>query len=302
MGRPPLPARPVGAALRLLLLGPLAVAAGAVFLLLTFGAEATGNLFAWRMSPVTATLLGAGYGGSGVMLALALRARRWEQVRVTCAASSLFMLLMLGASLLGHRTLHLTHGTPLALAAAWIWLGVHLAALPLGLIALGAQARVGGAKPPRAPRLPWWVAAPIVSSGLTVTATGVLLYALPDQAARHWPWTVRPLDVRALGAWCVAFGVALLLGWREAELRRVRHGMAALVVSGLLGLTGLLRYGGRIDWEGPGPWLVVLVLAAFTGLGLSGAGASVVFDQPAPPAGPEVQLQEGMGVCPARPA
>ncbi|MEV4611143.1 hypothetical protein AB0K43_00880 [Kitasatospora sp. NPDC049258] len=302
MGRPPLPARPVGAALRLLVLGPLALAAGAVFLILTLFADATDDLFAWRMSPVTATLLGAGYGGSGVMLALALRARRWEKVRVTTAASSLFMLLMLGASLLGRRSLHLTGGPPPAVAAAWIWLGVHLAAPLLGLIALGAQWRVTGAKPPRAPRLPWWVAAPILSSGLTVTATGLLLYALPDQAARHWPWTARPLDVRALGAWCLAFGIALLLGWREAELRRVRHGMAALVVSGLLGLTGLLRYGGRIDWDGPGSWLVVLVLAAFIGLGLSGAGVSVLFDPPEPETGPQVQLQDSAGVRPARPA
>ncbi|MEU9131124.1 hypothetical protein AB0D08_23980 [Kitasatospora sp. NPDC048540] len=291
MGRPPLPARPVSPVLRLLMLGPLAVAAGAVFLALTFFGGSTDALFAWRMSPVTAALLGAGYGGSCAMLVLALRARTWEKVRVATAASALFMLLMLGASLLGRRTLHLTGGTLPAFAAAWTWLGVHLLAPLIGLVALGAQWRTAGPKPPRVPRLPWWVAAPIVTSGLAVAVTGLLLYVLPDPAARHWPWAARPLDVRALGAWCVAFGVALLLGWREAELRRVRNGMAALVISGLLGLTGLILHGGQVDWDGPGAWLVVLVLAGFTGLGLSGVGVSALLDPPELPDGPEVQLQ-----------
>ncbi|MFJ1702803.1 hypothetical protein [Kitasatospora sp. NPDC088346] len=302
MGRPTPSARPVSPALRLLVLGPLAVAAGGVSLALTFFGGSTEDLFAWRMSPVTAALLAAGYGGSCVMLGLALRARAWEKVRVVTAASALLMLLVLGASLLGHRTLHLSGGSLPAFAAAWGWLGVHLAAPLLGLVALGAQWRVTGAKPPRAPRLPWWVAAPVLSSGLTVTTTGLLLYALPEAAVRRWPWEVRPLDVRVLGAWCLAFGFALLLGWWEAELRRVRGGMAALVVTGLLGLAGLVRNGGRIDWCGPGAWLVVLLLAALAGLGLSGVGVSWLIDPPQRAAGPEVQLQEGAGVRPARSA
>jgi hypothetical protein len=110
------------------------------------------------------------------------------------------------------------------------------------------------------------------------------MYLVPDVLARYWPWQVRALDVRVLGAWCLTFGVAMLLGWREAELHRVRNGMVALIGTGLLGLAGLLRYAGLVHWASSGSWLTVLALVAFTGLGLCGVGVSWM---PQPPPGGE---------------
>ncbi|MFB7667075.1 hypothetical protein ACFC1R_24550 [Kitasatospora sp. NPDC056138] len=293
MSPQPNPSPAVSGVLQALLLAPLLVGAGYVFLGLTLFSGGTGDLFAWRMSPVTATLLGAAYGGSGVMLAMALCTEQWVRVRVAVAASSLLMLLMLGACLLGRGTLQLTRGSVVAVLSAWVWLGVHTAAPVVGLIALGAQwrrnarwrARSGRAEP-RPPRLPWWVAGPVVGNGLAVTATGLLLYTVPDVLTRHWPWQVSALDVRVIGAWCLAFGTALLLGLCEAELRRVRNGMAALVGTGVLGLVGLLRYAHLVRWASPGSWLVVLALVAFTGLGLCGVGVSGLLDPPRPGSGP----------------
>ncbi|GAA1251212.1 hypothetical protein GCM10009665_47410 [Kitasatospora nipponensis] len=269
--------------MRIALLGPLAVAAGYVFLTLTLAGSDTDALFAWRMSPVTASLLGAAYGGSCAMLALCLRAGHWVRVRMAAYASALFMLLMLGAVLLDRGETHLRGGALVAFLAAWIWLAVHLAAPAVGLLAFGAQARRRGPVPPRPPRLPWWVGAPMLVDAAALLATGLFLYAAPAPAARHWPWPVGQLDVRAFGAWCLAFGAALLFSWWESELRRVRGGMAALVVTGLFGLIGLVRYADQVRWSSPGAWLVVLVLCSLLGLGISGAGLSALLDPPPPP-------------------
>ncbi|RKE22448.1 hypothetical protein [Streptomyces sp. TLI_171] len=281
-----LPVRPVSPVLKALMLGPLAAAACWTFLTLWPAAGSTDDLFAWRMSPVTAALLGSAYGGAAVMLLLAVRARSWAEVRVVTAASALLMVLMAAATLAERPALHLSGGAVIGFLAAWGWLGVHLAALPIGLAALGAQLLTRGPAPARTPRLPWWVAAPMVSGGALLTLLGLALALRPGSLAAHWPWTARPLDVRALGAWALTFGAALLLASREAELRRVRSGMAAMVITGLLGLAGLIRYGGHVAWRLPTAWVVVLVLTALLGLGLCGYGVSAVLDPPRDPEPP----------------
>ncbi|MEV4560107.1 hypothetical protein AB0K51_24375 [Kitasatospora sp. NPDC049285] len=279
MGQQP-PGRPVSPVLKALMLGPLAAGAGYTFLALWPAAGSTDTLFAWAMSPVTAVLLGAGYGGAGVMLLLAVRAGSWAEVRVVTAASAVLMVLMLAATLADRGSLHLDGGSLIAFLGAWGWLAVHLAALPIGLVALTAQLLTRGPAPARAPRPPWWVAAPMVSGGLLLAGLGAVLSLRSAALAPTWPWTARPIDVRALGAWALAFGVALLLASREAELRRVRSGMAALVLTGLLGLAGLIRYGAHVAWHQPAAWVAVLVLTALLGLGLCGYGVSAVLDPP----------------------
>ncbi|MFJ4674656.1 MULTISPECIES: hypothetical protein [unclassified Kitasatospora] len=285
------PVRPASPLLKALLLGPLALAAGWAFLVLWPAAGATGDLFAWTMSPVTAVLLGSAHGGAAAMLALATRARCWAEVRVATAAGCLLMLLMLATTLAGRRDLHLDGGPLLGFLAAWGWLAVHLAAPPAGLAALVAQLRTPGPAPARTPRLPWWVAAPMVGAGALLALLGLVLVLRPDRLAAHWPWTARPIDVRALGAWTLAFGAGLAAASRECDLRRVRGGMAAMVLTGLLGLTGLVRYGARVSWHQPGGWIAVLVLTALLGLGLCGYGVSALIDPP-PGAGPRREREE----------
>ncbi|BAJ32030.1 MULTISPECIES: hypothetical protein [Kitasatospora] len=120
----------------------------------------------------------------------------------------------------------------------------------------------------------------MTGGGALLALLGLALLLAPGPLAAHWPWTARPLDVRALGAWTLTFGAALLLAARESELRRVRGGMAAMVLTGLLGLTGLARYGDLVAWRQPGAWIAVLVLTALLGLGLCGYGVSAVLDPP----------------------
>ena len=276
-------AEPISPAVRYAMLVPLALGAGGSALVLGLVPGSSATVFAWTMASPTATLLAAGYAGSCVMLWLAAaRATRWPQARVSVFSSSLFMLLMLAALLLGRGTLHLRSGELVGVLAAWGWLAVHLVAPLVGAVALGLQLLTAGAAQDRPEPLPWWVAAPMLASGAVLGGLGIALFAAPAAAARQWPWQVSQLDVRALGAWSLAFGAATLLSHRERDLRRVRHGMAALVVTGLLGLAGLVRCAGQVHWGSLGTWVIVAVLLDLLGLGLSGFGISVLLSGPVP--------------------
>ncbi len=274
---------PISPAVRYAMLVPLALGAGFAALLLGLVPGSSAAVFAWTMESPTATLLGAGYAGSCAMLWLAAaRATRWSHVRVTVFSSSLFMLLMPAALVLGRGTLHLRSGGLVGVLSAWGWLAVHLVAPLVGAVALGFQVFAAGVRPDRPEPLPWWVAAPMLASGAVLGGLGIALFAVPAPAAHRWPWEVSQLDVRVIGAWSLAFGAATLLSIRERDLRRVRHGMAALVVTGLLGLVGLVRCAGQVHWGSLGTWVIVAVLLNLLGMGLCGLGLSALLPVPVP--------------------
>jgi hypothetical protein len=291
------PGKPLSPVVRFAMVVPLTLGAAYAALLLTFASSYTRLLFAWTMSPVSAILIGAGYAGSCAMLWLCgARAKEWTHARVTVLSSSLFMLLMLASLLLEHGTLHLKGGELVAMLAALGWFGVHLVAPLVGAVGLGTQwFLTTGREPERPEPMPWWIALPTFCSGAFLAVLGALLYAAPGWAARHWPWTVSRLDVRVLAAFVLTFGAAMLMAVRERELHRVRHGMAALIVTGLLGLVGLVRYGGQVHWNSLGAWGVIAVLLLLFGMGLSGLGLSVVLPQSIP-------LTAGSAVTQAPPA
>ena len=184
-------------------------------------------------------------------------------------ATSFFMVLMLIDTLLGRHTLHLTGGPIIGFFAAWGWLLVHVVAMPIGVFVLAAQARTPGRRTPRTDRLPLFVAGPMLFAAGWLTALGVLLTIAPSWALHGWPWAVSRFDVRALGAWCLTYALASWLTWREGDLDRARPGLAALVVTGLLGLVGLARYAGHLR-DDPVAWLIVLVLVTLLGTGATG--------------------------------
>lgn len=283
---------PLSPVVRYTMVVPLTLGAVYAALLLTLAPSHTGVLFAWTMSPVSATLIGAGYGGSSAMLWLCgARARAWTHARVSVLSASLFMLLMLAAILLDRGTLHLRGGEIFAVLAAFGWSGVHLVAPLVGAVGLGVQfsghrhGRAGrGGGPVRPVAMPWWIALPTFCSGVFLTVVCLLLFTAPAWPARHWPWTAGQLDVRVMAAFGLTFGTAMLGAVGERELRRVRHGMVAMVVTGLLGLTGLLRYADQVRWASVGAWGVVAVLMLFLGMGLAGLGLSAILPEALPPA------------------
>lgn len=262
-------AKPVHEAVRVSLLVPLVVACCyTAFVLVPFAGH-TASVFAWRMAAPTAWLLGSAYTGSAVMLVLTLRRRRWADARVAVLSTAFFMPLVLLDSALGWRTLYLTGGPILGFFAAWGWMLVHVTALFVILGVLAAQARMPGRTVPRAPALPLFVAGPMLFAAAWLTVLGVLLAVAPSWMRHGWPWQVSVLDVRVLGAWCLTYAGATWLAWRGGDLSRTKPGLAALVVTGLLGLAGVLRYNGWLH-DDPGTWLILLVLVTLVGMGASG--------------------------------
>lgn len=262
-------AKPVSEAVRVGMLVPLIVACCyTAFVLVPFAGH-TASVFAWGMAPPTAWLFGSAYAGSGVMLSLALRRRRWADARIAVYSAAFFMLLMLLNSVLGWRTLHLKGGPVLGFFAAWGWMLVHVAALFIGLGVLIAQARTPGRTVPRAPALPLFVGGPMLFAVAWMGALGVLLAIAPNWMMHGWPWPVSKLDVRVMGAFCLTYAGATWLTWRGGDLNRTKPGLAALVVTGLLGLAGIVRYNGWLHND-PGMWLILLVLVTLIGMGASG--------------------------------
>lgn len=256
-------------AIRLGMLAPLIAGSCYTAFVLVLFAGHTASAFAWTMAAPTAWLLGSAYAGSGVMLTLALRRRRWADARNTVYSTSLFMVLMLVDSLLGRHTLHLTGGPIIGFFAAWGWLLIHVVALFIGAVGLVVQARTRGHAAPRSRELPLFIAGPMLFAATWITALGVLLTIAPAWSTHGWPWAVSQLDVRALGAWCLTYGVATWMTWYEGDLNRARPGLAALVVTGLLGVLGVVRYNGHLH-DDPATWLILLVLVTLAGMGATG--------------------------------
>jgi hypothetical protein len=106
--------------------------------------------------------------------------------------------------------------------------------------------------------------------GVVTVVGGLVLFAVPDRIAPHWPWLITPLTGRAIAAWLAGLGVAALQATWENDLRRVRVGMAALMSVGALGLIAVARYPHDIDHWWPGGSLLVAVLAVMTAAGAYG--------------------------------
>ena len=272
-------AKPVSEAIRWGMLAPLVAASCYTAAVLVPFAGHTAFAFAWTMAPPTAWLLGSGYAGSAVMLGVALRRSRWVDARISVYATSLFMVLMLAASVLGHHTLHLSGGPIIGFFAAWIWLLIHGAALFIGAGVLTAQALTPGRTVPRAPALPAFVGGPMLFAASWLSALGVVLTIAPNWTLHGWPWPVSALDVRAFGAFCLTYGFATFLAWRAGDLNRTRPGLLALVVTGLLGLVGVVRYTGSLRND-PGTWIILLVLVTLVGMGASGLLFAPITEDP----------------------
>ncbi|HTJ68341.1 MAG TPA: hypothetical protein VL551_12485 [Actinospica sp.] len=262
-------AKPVSEAIRWGMLAPLVAASCYTALVLVPFAGHTAFAFAWTMAPLTAWLLGSAYAGSAVMLVLALRRSEWADVRISAYSTSMFMVLMLAASLLGRHTMHLAHGPIIAFFGAWIWMLIHVAVLFVGAGVLIAQAFTRGRTTPRAPGPPLLIGGPMLFAATWLSALGIAVTAAPSWAVRNWPWTVSELDVRALGAWCLTYGVSTFLAWRAGDLTRTLPGLIALMTTGLLGLVGVIRYNGSLHND-LATWLILLVLVTLVGMGTTG--------------------------------
>ncbi|HVK24447.1 MAG TPA: hypothetical protein VM677_24075 [Actinokineospora sp.] len=259
----------VSPAVRYLIFFPVTAISALVFALLTVFSGYTESLFAWPMrSPLTAATLGAGFGAAAVLLGLALRERYWVNARIAALAPPLLLGLTLIASVTQLSAFPLKGGPLVAFAASWLWMLAHVGLPFFAVIALAVQFAKRGSAPERESPLPRWARSAVDLLAVSMVLAGVLFFVSPTTFAGWWPWEVAPLDLRALSAWAITFGVAVAFAVWEDDLRRVRIGLAAFVVFGALALLAMLRYAGEVRWAHPSAWLYLAVV-----LGLLGSGA-----------------------------
>ena len=238
------------------LLGPSVVLAIGASASLYLRPDDTDEFFAWTIQPpLTAALLGAAFGGTLVLFALALRETVWANARIVIPAPLTLSTLLLIATLIHLDKFHLDEGG-VAAVVAWIWLVVYIIVPPVFVVVTVLQLRAPGGDPLRSVPAPSWLRGAMLVYGGAAVIGGAILFVIPEEVAPHWPWAITPLTGRAVAAWLVGLGVAGLQAVYEADFRRLRAAVGGFSVIGGLGLLAVARFSDDVDWD-VGGWMLV---------------------------------------------
>jgi hypothetical protein len=228
----------------------------------------TDRYFAWTVSPaLTAAFLGGGYAAGFVLVVLSIRRRVWADARIAWVTVCVFVWLTLVATLLHLDRFHFTAPDLLARSAAWLWIVVYVVVPPWMTVMLVAQRRAPGVDPDVIRPIPRWLAAGLAAQGAVLLAVGTGLMVAPMRMRTAWPWALTPLTGRAMGAWCLALGVAAFLALRKGDLTRLRAAAVTYVCLAVLQAGALTRFPDAVRWDSAAAWIyvVVLLLMAVTG-------------------------------------
>jgi hypothetical protein len=248
-----------------------ALAVGALYVL----AGNTDRYFAWTIQPpLTAAVLGAGYGAGFLLVVLSLRDPVWAHSRVAVLTILVFVVLTLAATLMHIDRFHFQAefaGLPwIARAAAWFWLAVYVVVPVAMLGALVRQERAPGKDPtPRHPVPPVLRGALAVESAVLL-AVGLALYVAPSTATSLWPWPLSPLTARVVAAWLIAFGAAAALAAVVGDLRRLRTAAIAYTAFGVLVAGAVARFPDTVAWGSARAWVFTAMVAAVVVTGAAG--------------------------------
>ncbi|MET0729497.1 MAG: hypothetical protein ABWZ76_14485 [Acidimicrobiales bacterium] len=255
----------------------------------------TDEYFAWTIaSPMTAVFLGASYWSAVGLEVVAARSDRWSRARIAIPAVFVFTAITLVVSLHHLESFHLDDELPLRTrAVTWGWLTVYSVVPVLMLLAALDQRRSPATPAPPPTGLPQPVRATLAALAVLLLGVGAALLVAPEWADGAWPWPLTPLTARAVGAWLVGLGVAVV----HARLIDDRPALRPLAVTGVLfgALQGvaLLRHGDELDGVRLQSIIYVLVLVVLTSV-----SAWVLWSEPAGRTGPEPGSEVGVGQQP----
>ena len=234
----------------------------AAILSITRAPADTGSNFAWPIQPVVmAAVFGAFYLAVAPTFLIAIRARRWEMVRVFVLPAAVFTTALLVATII--------HWDKFSVGTAPfdLWLASYVLPPPIYVAAyIWHQRRAGpptydNPLPTVLRRLLWVV-------GGLLTAESLFAFVSPGYLADAFPWTLTPLTDRVLCGFLLAVSTFLLSIARENDCDRVRVVAPTLIV--LLPVVGLqmARYWDEVDTSSYRFWTIVTYLALVCGCGL----------------------------------
>jgi hypothetical protein len=222
----------------------------------------TATNFAWPIQPVVmAAVFGAFYLAVAPMFVVAVRAERWEMVRVLVLPAAVFTTALLVATII--------HWDKFSVGTAPfdLWLASYVLPPPIYLAAyIWHQRRAG---PPSYDNpLPTVVRRLLVVLGGLLTAETVFAFVSPSYLADAFPWALTPLTARVLCGFLLAVSTILLSIARENDRDRARVVTPTLVL--LLPVVGLqmARYWDQVDTSRVRLWTTVAYLVLVCGIGL----------------------------------
>jgi hypothetical protein len=251
----------------------------------------TDTMFAWTIqSRPNASFLGAAYVAGFVLSVLALRRRRWSEIRVSVVTVTAFTVLTLVPTLLHLHKLHLMAGSGTARVAGWVWLVVYLIVPIAGIVVIVRQGRLQHGRAPGSDRreerivarpMPRPLAVVLLVQGMLLAAAGAVLvgggamtHMAVDVPRPGWPWPVMPLMSQAIGGWLVVFAIAIVLALRERDLSPMFVPALAYAVFGAVQLAVLLAHRTVPSTNAVWWWADALVLASLVPAGAYGAWAA----------------------------
>lgn len=234
----------------------------------------TDRFFAWTIgSPLSATFIGAFYGGAWVIAWLSALEPVWHRARIGVPGVIVFIWLMLGGTLLHLGNFHLTDAPVTAQVAAWAWLLIYVIEPPVAVVLFYRQLRVPGRDPSPTHPLPTWFRGAVALMAAVTLGYGALLAVAPEAAP--WPWDLTPLVGHTMAAWLLGFGVLHLTAIRENDWSRLMPTSALYVALAALLLVAVARYPSDSDFGSAGVWLYVAILAGLLLLGTYGLSRSL---------------------------
>ena len=239
-------------------------------------ADHTDRFFAWTiLVKPNSAFLGAAYAAGFVLSVLALRQRRWRDVRVALLTVTVFTAVTLVPTLLHLHRLHLMETDLIARTAAWFWLGIYIV-IPIACLTVVTRQYQRISRPERVRRpVPTWLSWVLAAQGVAMFWAGAALFLggatehhhLPPGAMSFWPWPLTPLSAQVIGAWLLALAVAAALVIWERDLTRMLVPAATYTAFGVFQLLVVIRYWTQMspDYQWPGVYVALLVSITLTG-------------------------------------
>lgn len=219
--------------------------------------------FAWPIAPqITSMLLGATYMSGIFYFSYVFLSRKWQKIGIGFLPVALFTWILLITTIWhwnsfthNHVTFWLWAGlyftTPFLLP--WLWWRNRKHSVPLEINTTDVV-------------IPSAVRAILFFIGIAVVIMGLLLFTLPGEMEKIWPWAITPLTARVLTAPCALFaGIVLAVAWEPRW--DVSRGMVRTQL-----LLPFVFLGAVVA-----SWNDIDTSRALTWLLLGGAGAFLVF-------------------------
>ena len=243
-----------------------------VGIVLYFFSDQTERRFAWTINPpLTAAFLGAAYLAGFVLAFMSARQALWAHARIAVPAVLTFTLLTLIATLMHIDRFHFGgQFDAIPQAIAWLWLVIYAIAPPIMAVLLVLQLSTPGGDPPREVPFQSWVRVVLAVQGVIMFVVGIGLFLVPETFAPIWPWQLTPLTARAVGAWLIGLGIAMLHADWENDWKRAQAAALACIALGVLQLVALLRFAGTLDWARANTWIYFTFLLSVLSIGIYG--------------------------------